>query len=183
MLMRNIPTWHKLWRILTSTNSIWHSKQVKRQFSISLLIGCNDGDLSRPIGRCQMQGSPALADGQMSGQVPSVGFLSDDDDEPVFGRSLAQMVRALPSRYFPVGLLFHSTPDISIMSKGIGCSCGRSRQSSLEKQRLFTPAPHGESAKFRREQYCSNFLANKTCNLTSFPCHTACAIKETKCSF
>ncbi|KAL1275452.1 hypothetical protein QQF64_035075 [Cirrhinus molitorella] len=62
--------------------------------------------LSGPIGRCQNQGSPALADGQMSGQVPSVGSLSDDDDEPVFGRSLAQMVRASPSRCFPVSFTF-----------------------------------------------------------------------------
>ncbi len=43
----------------------------------------------------------------MSGQVPSVGSLSDDDDdEPVFGRSLAQMVSASPFRCFPVGFTF-----------------------------------------------------------------------------
>lgn len=157
--MLNIHICHQLRWILTSTSRVSHPKQVKWQFSISLLIGCNDGHLRGPIEWCQNQGSPALADGQMSSQVPSVGSLSDDDDEPVFGRSLAQMVRALPSRYFPVGLLFHSTPDISIMSKGIGCSCGRSRQSSLEKQRLYTPAPHGERAKFRREQWCSELLS------------------------
>ncbi|ROI15294.1 hypothetical protein DPX16_12846 [Anabarilius grahami] len=92
------------------------SGETVRSFGSALfeLIATKTKDIATggPIEKCQNQGSPTLADGQMSGQVPSVGSLSDDDDEPVFGRSLAQMASKECTMFHAV-LMNGATPACS----------------------------------------------------------------------